>query len=380
MIVLGMAQKQVTHCVGLGFKDIAHAEAAYKGGGNTEQEKAVARYAYGEFYIKKLVNIVAPLPKTTPEQRRRVLEVRAAEAREAEEQKASSAKWRSSLWDWASQCGGMIARTAPVIALMAAIVLSVLIGYKEGIPLPPPKPGSQSSGSPSSSTVQPTASGGGAANPSIAKPLVYSRPASQPATLIAPDGTAGGVWWSYAVDALFLFVLFGILAYQLSARTNLDAQNSPDFEDSLKLWGQYIVGVCDTPREIKRTLNDLRYLAMTRRTNGPSSTRVERLIRTIRQLVTGRTENVPIEARVDEAALPPLKAAELASLTDEERARFLDLTDVDVQGSANLHRLIELKHEHIKHFGRWIGEARIEPPPDAPATGSAPPAKAAGQG
>src|SRR5207302_9047508 len=78
IIVLGMARNQVTHCVGLGVKEIARAEAAYEGGGNTEQEKAVARFKYGTFYIKKLVNIVAPLPKTTSEQRRRVLELKAA--------------------------------------------------------------------------------------------------------------------------------------------------------------------------------------------------------------------------------------------------------------------------------------------------------------
>ncbi len=68
MIVLGMAKEQVTHCVGLSFKDIAETEAAYAGGGGTEREKAVARFNYGALYIKKLVNIIAPLPKTTEEQ------------------------------------------------------------------------------------------------------------------------------------------------------------------------------------------------------------------------------------------------------------------------------------------------------------------------
>lgn len=381
MVVLGMAEKQVTHCVGLGFKDIAHAEAAYLGGGNTEQEKAIARFNYGTLYIKKLVNIVAPLPKTTPEQRRRVLEARAAEVRrqEDEEQKASPAAWRTALWDWASQAAGMTFKAAPGLALLLAVGLSAFIGYKQGIQEKPPEKPLQ----PVTKSVPPQP----APNPQpiadkvngVAKPLIYNRPTTQPAILVEPDKSAGAVWWSYAADAFFLLLLFGILAYQLSARTNQDAQNSPEFEESLKLWGRYIVGVCDTPREIKRALNDLRYQAMTRRTNGPSTTRGERLIKAVRQFVTGRAEKTPIDTRVDEAALPPRKAAELATLTDDELKAFMDPDKLDMKGSENLQRLIELKREHMRRFQRWIGEVEPVTEPMAGEPENPPPARAAHQ-
>jgi KAP-like P-loop domain-containing protein len=390
MIVLGMAQNQVTHCVGLGFKDIAHAEAAYHGGGNTEQEKAVARFSYGAFYIKKLVNIVAPLPKTTPEQRRRVLEARAAEVRRQaeEESKQAPAAWRTAVWNWASQAGRMAWKTAPVLSLVLAVVLSVWIGYRQGSH----KEGQQQTAgnnsqaatgagtaqSQSNSTAKPPESSQSGKVTGAAKPLIYDRPTSERARLEGPDKSAGGVWWSYAVGALFLVLLFGILAYQFSARTNQDAQNSPEFEDSLKLWGQYIVGVCDTPREIKRALNDLRYQAMTRRSNGPSTTRGERLVRAVRQFVTGRTETMPVEMHVDEAALPPRKAAELASLTEPELNTFLDPDTVDTRGSQNLQRLLALKREHLKIFHRWIGEpASVAGPPGVGPEN--PPARAAHQ-
>ena len=130
------------------------------------------------------------------------------------------------------------------------------------------------------------------------------------------------------------------------------------------MWGRYIVTVCDTPREIKRALNDLRYQAMTRRNNGPSITRGERIIRKIRQSVTGRKENEPVATRVDEAALPPHKAGELANLTDDEWKYFLDPVKVDLQGSENLKLLIELKKLHLKEFGRWITEAKPAPKPE----------------
>src|ERR1041385_6983807 len=298
MIVLGMAQKQVTHAVGLGFKDIAQSQQAYIDGCNTEQEKAIARFKYGELYIKKLVNIVAHLPKTTPEQRRKVLESRAAEVRrQYEEVKAAAATgWRMGLWDWLSESGRLAVKFAPVMAMLLAILISTLVGYQKGpAPAQPQGQGgaaNTSSNSPSSSVnpvkppdtlTQP--------KPGEAKPLVYQRPTDQQAKLMPePKNFTGGSWWSYSTSALLLVFFFGLFGYQLSARTNQDAQNSPEFEKSLELWGEYIVGLCETPREIKRALNDLRYQAMTRRMNGPSSTRGQRLARTLRQLVTGRKE------------------------------------------------------------------------------------------
>jgi hypothetical protein len=363
MIVMGMAQKQVTHCVGLGFKDIAESEEAYRGGGNTEQEKARARFDFGTFYIKKLVNIVAPLPKTTEEQRRRVLEVKAAESRrQSQEQPASAAaKWRLALWESLSQASRIALKVAPVFVLILAVFLSIFAGYRQGAwrqsatdQVPPSLTAEKRIDNPSQSAVTDSKSG-------AMKALVYDRPTSQPATFAESNNVAGGVWWSYGVDGLFLLLLFGVLAYQLSARTNQDAQNSPEFEESLKLWGRYIVSVCDTPREIKRALNDLRYQAMTRRNNGPSITRGERFIRAIRGFVTGRSEPIAIATRVDEAALPPRKAAELANLTVDEWKYFLDPDKVDLQGSENLKLLIELKNMHLKQFRRWIGE--IEPSP-----------------
>ena len=365
MIVLGMAKEQVTHCVGLSFKDIAETEAAYAGGGGTEREKAVARFNYGALYIKKLVNIIAPLPKTTEEQRRKILEAKAAAARRQDEEHKTeeAAPWRTGLWEWLSQAGRLTFKIAPLFCLALAVILSVIVGYRQGVPEKPAPAGDQlpveTLAAKPPEAPKPQSSVNDTRN-NVAKPLVYDRPTTQPATLADPDKSAGGVWWSYGVDAVFLFILFGVLAYHLSTRTNLDAQNSPEFERSLNLWGPYIVGVCDTPREIKRALNDLRYLAMTRRTNGPSSTRGERMGRVLRQWVTGRVEEPAIAIRSDEAALPPWKAAVLAGLTEQEWKYFLDPnTNLNVGNSSeNLKLLMKLKAEHINLFRRWIGEGK----------------------
>ncbi len=377
IIVLGMAQNQVTHCVGLGFKDIAQTQAAYVGGGNTEQEKAVARFKYGEFYIRKLVNIVAPLPKTDAEKRRLMLEVRARETHRKEEEKKTleNSGWRVHLWASLSQTAQIAFMAAPVVALLTVVAVSVLIGYNTGtdarkyddlarqvaaqnalaaksspaVAQPTPKP-------------SPAPLPGPRAKNEIAQPLAYNRPTAQPAALSAPDSSAGGVWSSYAVDGLFLLILFGILGYELSARTNQDAQNSPEFEESLKLWGGYIASVCDTPREIKRALNDLRYQAMMRRKSASSATRGERMARILRQAITGEINPVPAIASVDEAALPPLKAAALANMTTDQWDDFLDPDNLTPSGGAAIHVLTDIKAKHIKQFGRWIKEPLPETP------------------
>jgi hypothetical protein len=368
IIVLGMAREQVTHAVGLGFKEIAEAEAAYKGVSVTEQQKAEARFNYGAFYIKKLVNIMAPLPKTTPDQRRRVLEAKAAELRRhEEEQQATESLWRVRLWESLAQAGRMTAMIAPVVALLGAFAASVVIGYQKGIVQTAALQNTADKNVGLKTTPNVTQP---AASPSDSdKPLLFQRPDTKLGILSNSVAGAQGTGWSYGVDALFLLALFGILAYQLSARTNQDAQNSPEFQDSLKLWGQYIVMVCDTPREIKRALNDLRYQAMTRRSNGPSSTRGERLMRILRERVTGRSEPAAVAKRVDESALPPLKAAELAKLSGQELERFLDAESKDLSGSENLKLLLELKVKHIGQFHRWM-QAAPEAAPEAQAAGS----------
>lgn len=84
------------------------------------------------------------------------------------------------------------------------------------------------------------------------------------------------------------------------------------------------------------------------------------MLRALRQWVTGRVEEPPIAMRVDEAALPPWKAAVLADLTDEEWKYFLDPNPNNVYAniSENLKRLMELKSRHFEVFGRWIVEGK----------------------
>jgi hypothetical protein len=99
----------------------------------------------------------------------------------------------------------------------------------------------------------------------------------------------------------------------------------------------------------------------------------------MRQFVTGRAAKIPIESRVDEAALPPHKAADLANLSEEEMKTFLDPDKLELRGSENLQRLMELKREHLRHFGRWIEEVSRVTEPTFVSAESAPIAREAHQ-
>jgi hypothetical protein len=379
VIVLGIAPETVTHCVGLSFKDIAEAQALFCGPCITEEEKAKARFDYGSQYIKKLVNISVPLPKTTEKQRRQILERKVVPP---SKEVPTEAGWRDRLWAMLSGTGSVVLRLLPLAAIVSLAALAIFMGYHTGIEAKQtpsqnfatdvPTPGPLPTASPAPGTH--TTAGDN-------QPLKYQRPTDQPATVNAiPANTAWRPWWGHLGSAFFLFVLGGLLVYILTARTNEDAENSRPFEDSMEIWDSFIVARCDTPRELKRALNDLRFQAMTRRNEGPSTTRGERLVRRLKQWVTGYHEAVPqqrfkkvesvsqpdrevqedsgVQAeqqRLNEAELPPRKVAELIPLLPEERSRFWGKDAVAGASDSELfRRLMEAKRKHLARFHRWI--------------------------
>ena len=93
---------------------------------------------------------------------------------------------------------------------------------------------------------------------------------------------------SVVIYLLLIGLVVSVAGYLLTERSNEDAQNSPEFEKALAIWRACIVTGCDTPRELKRVVNDLRYRAMTKRDTGPTVTRGERITQWLRNIVTGR--------------------------------------------------------------------------------------------
>jgi len=72
-------------------------------------------------------------------------------------------------------------------------------------------------------------------------------------------------------------VLLGFAAWALTRRPNELIQDSKNFTEALEIW-QPVIGLqCRTPREIKRFLNRVRYIAMRWRKPSRQRTLLERL-------------------------------------------------------------------------------------------------------
>jgi len=73
-------------------------------------------------------------------------------------------------------------------------------------------------------------------------------------------------------------VLLAFAAWVLTRRPNEIIQDSEKFTDALKLWRPIITEKCNSPRDLKRFLNRVRYIAMRWRKPSEQKTLLQRLI------------------------------------------------------------------------------------------------------
>jgi hypothetical protein len=345
IVVMGIAPETVTHCVGLSFKDIAETEANFRGlPMSSDQDKVNARYSYGALYMKKLINIRSSLPTTTEEQRSRILDFRLNLLGTSSDQPKAGTR-RERLWNRLVRAADIARKMLPISAILLLISVSVWSGMRVG-----------------TTQVSSTPDQGTEVNPVPFQPLdrfgvtegdpdklfKYSQPTKESAKLQPGAGATIRVWWSYGIYGILPLVGIILFAGLLSIRSNQDAVNSPEFEESLRIWTPCILSKCETPRELKRVLNDLRYQAMMRRDDADRGSWLERLVK-------GSQREAVSNARIKEADLPPYKVMELHGLSGEDRTRFLN-TEISQRSYVDK-RLMKAKEEHIKLFHRWIDDS-----------------------
>jgi hypothetical protein len=353
-VVLGIAPETVTHCVGWSFKEIAESQAFCAGVANDEHSKAEARYRFGANYIRKLVNISVALPKTTDEQRARVLEAKLERA--AEESVAADTD-RERLWRRIKKTARVSWKVAPATILLALAAASGWIGYQAGGKAEPMGTMTSALGDRDTSERPGTIAPQGVTSSQTGTVLDYKRATEEQAQLHTDPVQPGGKLVSVAIYLLLIGLVMSVAGYLLTERSNEDAQNSPEFEKALAIWTPCIVTGCDTPRELKRLVNDLRYRAMTERDTGPTVTRGERVTQYLRRIVTGRKAQVESARGVDEAALvPPAVLAIFEPLmSPEDLKRFHDGQDQTFDSSVRslFNEMMKAKAQHVKTFSRW---------------------------
>ena len=132
------------------------------------------------------------------------------------------------------------------------------------------------------------------------------RPTGKPLALIlllAPPVFLVAAWWAF------------------SQRPELIVKDSPDFQKALEIWRTVIHSKAATPRDLKRFLNRLRYLAMRQRPQEPTATYGEKVLEKLASVLGKRTTKTPSEGprnTLAESHLVALAALDASGLVESE--------------------------------------------------------------
>jgi hypothetical protein len=255
-VVAGMSRSQVEAAVGLSFAEIAKELATTASHDDCRTDAASdarQRAEYADLYLRKLINIEVPIPRMTQEAGRDIL---------AGEQREHPALFRAKrpvqLWKFAALA--MKARKAvPVLVSLFFVCSAAWLGVS--LPGPPSTPEAEPR-----AAIGFVASPPGVSSPQEAVEHQGNEGAPGPGPteffyVPEPDTRVGSVvLWVSLCGFLAAF------AFVLTRRRDLIEDDSVRFKGALNAWGAIIACQEKTPREVKRFLNRLRFVAMRQRT------------------------------------------------------------------------------------------------------------------
>lgn len=287
-VVMGLAKKQVEASVGLSFKEVAEEL------GDTADPKKMRR-EYAQQYLRKLINLEVKVPTATPEQQRVLL------AGRVEADKPNTKTYAERLGDFA-KANRPVAWVA-ITLVMAGVSLWYGRNFKfDEQPRPPV----------ATTTIQPPSApnneDGGRRVVTEDKNRANSEKSS-PTVFVPGIPEAHRLTWLPVIPAL---VLLGFGAWALTRRPNEIIQDSRKFTEALEIWQPVIGRQHSTPREIKRFLNRVRYIAMRWRKPSQQKTGLERLADWVQGKVQRKsaTEIRDAVTEIDEAGIVRMAALE----------------------------------------------------------------------
>ena len=125
-----------------------------------------------------------------------------------------------------------------------------------------------------------------------------------------------------ALILLPMLPVFAVAAWwAFSQRPELIVKDSPDFQKALEIWRTVIHSKAATPRDLKRFLNRLRYLAMRQRPQEPTATYGEKVLEKLASVLGKRTTKTPGEGprnTLPESHLVALAALDASGLVEGE--------------------------------------------------------------
>lgn len=260
-VVLGMAREMVEPAVGLAFKDIADEITHHRSGEESDGEQPKNGYAqrreFARKYLEKLINLEIPVPTVEAAQALRLLADNTST-------KPAAEPWRSS---------SSLSTLAQGVFFVTLIVATLWFGNVLGPQSQPETElATQSAGGVS---VKPGAAGDGALTGRVegADDLGASSPdtSSDQAAEFTPGAQAPALPW---LPVLVAALIFGFGSYRVMSKlrqtefeeTAAVVDDSEPFSRALKVWNPVIASQLETPRELRRFMNRLRYSAV--RLNG----------------------------------------------------------------------------------------------------------------
>jgi photosystem II stability/assembly factor-like uncharacterized protein len=278
-VVLGIAKKIVLASVGLAFEKIANEVAA-----TTELEVAketrerVSRHEFAENYLHKLINLEVLI---------RPQSLRQAQSLLTETGESRPATPAEKVIDWARRRSlvvvAILAVAIPIGSFLTAdrIAPSLLLPQQsipspESVPMPSPTPAPVPSERPSPTAAVRTMS---AKRPTAAvRPTAVARRTTSHSTYFRAGAPRTVRNWWYAVFGTLLIPLLLVASWVLTRRPDTVIPDSQTFREALEVWSNVIAEQYPSPREIKRFLNFVRYLAMRGRTQEGTLSPLERAI------------------------------------------------------------------------------------------------------
>jgi photosystem II stability/assembly factor-like uncharacterized protein len=249
-IVMGLAKAQVEASVGLSFKEVAEELGDGKDGKRQRRD-------YAQQYLRKLINLEVTVPTATAMQQKVLLAGRHDDAKPVAETDAQRMRafWRANR---------SVTWVAATVALAAA---SLWYGLTISVEAPPESP------SQTVAVIQ---------NPVPPEPVrndnakVPVAPAITNSAVSFVEGREEKLHLTW-LPVLPGLLLLGFSAWVLTRRPNEIIHDSERFSEALDLWQPVIGMQFRTPRDVKRFLNRVRYIAMRWRRAAEQTTPLERI-------------------------------------------------------------------------------------------------------
>ncbi len=315
-VVMGLAKQQVEASVGLSFKDVAEE----LGDGEDAKKK---RRNYAQQYLRKLINLEVKVPTATPEQQRVLLAGQVA----TERPKLKSYAERLADFGRANRPVAWVAST--LVLASASLWYGLNLKLEERPRVPPPV------------VVQAPSPKGQTDTATTDSPELKENPRAknQGEVIFVPGVTETlHLAWLPVIPGL---LLLGIGFWVLTRRPNEIIQDSQKFTEALEIWQPVIGQQYKTPREIKRFLNRVRYIAMRWRKPSSQKAPFERFVDWLQSKVK--------HAKVDQEDVPEINEAEIVRMAALE----------GLGGEQAIHRddisILESLMKHTRQFGE-LGE------------------------